>query len=116
MFSYILLKLYLWCLILALIARNARTPLCQDRDNFDKSMRLLVSVLVFFAAATPLIANQSINPKYNRDHLSGEYRCRAVRADIEAVNDQLALITRFRREELALRAKECGLQYTRLNR
>ena len=79
-------------------------------------MTPLVSVLVFFAAVTPLIANQSINPKYNRDHLSGEYRCRAVRAEIEAVNDQLALITRFRREELALRAKECGLKYTRLNR
>jgi len=78
-------------------------------------MKLLVFVLVFLAASTPLIANQSINPKYNRDHLSGEYRCRAVRAEIEAVNDQLALITRFRREELALRAKECGLKYTRLN-
>ena len=79
-------------------------------------MKLLFSVLFFFAAATPLIADQQINPKYNRDHLSGEYRCRAVRAEIEAVNDQLALVTRFRREELALRAKECGLQYTRLNR
>ena len=79
-------------------------------------MRALISALVFFVAATPLIANQSINPKYNREHLSGEYRCRAVRAEIEAVNDQLALITRFRREQLALRAKECGLQYTRLNR
>ena len=116
MFSCILPELYLWCLILALIAKNARSPLCHDRKNFDKSMRLLISILVFFAAATPLIANQSINPKYNRDHLSGEYRCRAVRAEIEAVNDQLTLTTRFRREELARQAKECGLQYIHLNR
>ena len=79
-------------------------------------MTLLVSVLVFFAAATTLIANQSINPKYNRDHLSGEYRCRAVRAEIEAVNDNLTLTTRFRREELARRARECNLQYTHLDR
>ena len=101
---------------LRLIVRDAGSHQCHNRENFDWSMRVLISALVFFVAATPLIANQSINPKYNREHLSGEYRCRAVRAEIEAVNDQLALITRFRREQLALRAKECGLQYTRLNR
>ena len=83
---------------------------------FNENMRKSIFVFVFFIVASPLIASQADNPKYNRDSLSGEYRCRRVRAEIEAVNDQLTLTTRFRREELARQAKECGLQYTHLNR
>ena len=79
-------------------------------------MRKSIFVFVFFIVASPLIASQADNAKYNRDSLSGEYRCRRVRAEIEAVNDQLTLTTRFRREELARQARECGLQYIHLNR
>ena len=89
---------------------------CQNGDVSCDCMRKIIFILFFFAAARPLFAGQADNPKYNRDHLSGEYRCRRVRAEIQALNDQLALTTRFRRAELARQAKECNLQYTHLNR
>ena len=83
---------------------------------FNENMIKFIFAFGFFVFASPLIASQADNPKYNRDSLSGEYRCRRVRAEIEAVNDQLTLTTRFRREELARQAKDCGLQYIHLNR
>ena len=83
---------------------------------FDKNMRQSIFVFVFFIIASPLMASQIGDPKYSKDSLSGEYRCRRVRAEIEAVNDQLTLTTRFRREELVRQAKQCGLQYIHLNR
>jgi len=82
----------------------------------QKILSKSIFIFVFFIVATPLVASQVNNPKYDRDSLSGEYRCRRVRAEIEAFNDQLIQTTRFRRDELARQAKECGIQYIRLNR
>ena len=95
---------------------SAHLLVCQNGVVSCDCMRELIFIAFFFAATSPLIAGQADNPKYNRDRLSGEYRCRRVREEIQALNDQLALTTRFRREELARQAKECNLRYTHLNR